>query len=139
AFGRAGGAVDQTRSGYVRRVQDPRDPCANQPTHVSRVLTLPVVLSVAGSDAGGGAGIQADLQTFEAFGVFGTTAVTAITAQNTLGVSGVHPIPPEMVAAQIAAVASDLKPAALKTGMLATRQLVETVADALTAHSLPSL
>src|SRR5690606_15669567 len=91
-----------------------------------------------GSDSGGGAGIQADLKTFEAFGVFGTTAIAAITAQNTLGVSGVHPIPPEMVAAQIAAVASDLKPAALKTGMLATRQLVETVADAITEHSLPN-
>ena len=101
-------------------------------------MTPPVVLSIAGSDSGGGAGIQADLKTFEAFGVFGTTAIAAITAQNTLGVSGVHPIPPEMVAAQIAAVASDLKPAALKTGMLATRQLVETVADAITEHSLPN-
>ena len=91
----------------------------------------PIALTIAGSDSGGGAGIQADIKTFHAFGVFATSAVTAITAQNTLGVSSVHPVPLETVQAQIEAVASDLPPAAVKSGMLATRALVETVADAI--------
>ncbi len=98
--------------------------------------SLPVALTIAGSDSGGGAGIQADLKTFHAFGVFGTSAVTAITAQNTLGVSAVHPVPAEVVRAQIDAVAVDLDPRALKTGMLATAELVETVAEAIAAHDL---
>lgn len=99
-------------------------------------LTLPVVLSIAGSDSGGGAGIQADLKTFHAFGVFGTTAVTAVTVQNTRGVSGVHPIPVETVRAQIRAVAEDLAPAAFKTGMLATAELVRAVAAAIDEERL---
>jgi hydroxymethylpyrimidine/phosphomethylpyrimidine kinase len=94
-------------------------------------VTLPVTLSIAGSDSGGGAGIQADLKTFHAFGTFGTTAITAVTVQNTLGVTGVHPIPVETVRGQIEAVATDLHPAAFKTGMLATAALVETVAGAI--------
>lgn len=98
--------------------------------------SLPVALTIAGSDSGGGAGIQADLKTFHAFGVFGTSAVTAVTAQNTLGVTAVHPVPPEVVGAQIDAVAADLRPRALKTGMLATAELVETVAEAIAAHRL---
>ncbi|CAN5617199.1 bifunctional hydroxymethylpyrimidine kinase/phosphomethylpyrimidine kinase [soil metagenome] len=97
---------------------------------------LPVALSIAGSDSGGGAGIQADLKTFHAFGTFGTTAVTAITAQNTRGVRGVHPIPTAMVRDQIRAVAEDLPPAAFKTGMLATGELVRTVAAAIEEHGL---
>lgn len=92
---------------------------------------LPVALSIAGSDSGGGAGIQADLKTFQAFGVFGTTAITALTAQNTLGVTAVHAIPPEMVAEQIRVVATDLRPSACKTGMLATAELVRVVADTI--------
>jgi hydroxymethylpyrimidine/phosphomethylpyrimidine kinase len=88
-------------------------------------------LTIAGSDSGGGAGIQADLKTFHAFGVFGTSAVTAVTAQNTIGVSAVHTVPASIVREQILAVASDLAPSACKTGMLATRELVETVADAI--------
>lgn len=99
---------------------------------------LPIVLSIAGSDSGGGAGIQADLKTFQAFGAFGTTVVTAITAQNTRGVSGVHPVPVEMVRAQIRALAEDLPPAAFKTGMLATAELVRTVAAAIDEHRLPN-
>jgi hydroxymethylpyrimidine/phosphomethylpyrimidine kinase len=91
----------------------------------------PVVLSIAGSDSGGGAGIQADLKTFQAFHTFGTTAVTAITAQNTLGVHDVHPIPVAMVRAQLQALADDLPPAACKTGMLANAQLVRAVAEAV--------
>jgi hydroxymethylpyrimidine/phosphomethylpyrimidine kinase len=97
---------------------------------------LPIVLSIAGSDSGGGAGIQADLKTFHAFRTFGTTAITAITAQNTRGVSGVHPVPVEMVRAQIRAVAEDLPPAAFKSGMLATAELVRAVAAAIDEHGL---
>lgn len=101
-------------------------------------LQPPVVLSIAGSDSGGGAGIQADLKTFHAFGTFGTTAVTAITAQNTLGVQGVHPIPVPMVQLQIEAVVNDLAPAAVKTGMLATAELVSAVADSIRQHAMPN-
>jgi hydroxymethylpyrimidine/phosphomethylpyrimidine kinase len=100
--------------------------------------TLPIALTIAGSDSGGGAGIQADLKTFHAFGVFGTTAVTAITAQNTLGVSAIHPIPLDVVRAQIDSVAGDLRPRAFKTGMLATSALVEVVAKAIQDHGLTS-
>lgn len=96
----------------------------------------PVALTIAGSDSGGGAGIQADLKTFHAFGVFGASALTAVTAQNTLGLTAVHPVPPEVVRAQIDAVAADLHPRALKTGMLATAELAETVARAIAAHTL---
>lgn len=99
---------------------------------------IPVVLSIAGSDSGGGAGIQADLKTFHAFGCFGTTALTAITAQNTLGVHAVHPIPIPVVQAQIRAVADDLRPAAFKTGMLATAELVRTVAECIRENNLPN-
>jgi hydroxymethylpyrimidine/phosphomethylpyrimidine kinase len=95
-----------------------------------------VALTIAGSDSGGGAGIQADLKTFHAFGVFGTSAVTAITAQNTMMVSAVHPVPLEVVRAQIDAVVDDLDPAATKTGMLATAALVVLVARAITYHRL---
>jgi hydroxymethylpyrimidine/phosphomethylpyrimidine kinase len=97
---------------------------------------LRVALTIAGSDSGGGAGIQADLKTFHAFGVFGTSAITAITVQNTLGVSAVHAVPLEVVRGQIAAVAEDLMPAACKTGMLATRELVRLVAASIGEHGL---
>lgn len=89
---------------------------------------IPIALTVAGSDPGGGAGIQADLKTFHQFGVFGTTVITALTAQNTLGVTGVHPVPVDFVRAQLQALADDLPPHALKSGMLATKGLVEEVA-----------
>ena len=94
-------------------------------------MTLPVVLTIAGSDSGGGAGIQADLKTFTAFGTFGTSAITAITVQDTRGVTGVHAVPVDIVAAQIAVVAEDLAPAAVKTGMLASSELVEVVAESI--------
>ena len=97
---------------------------------------LPIVLTVAGSDSGGGAGIQADLKTFQAFGTFGTSVVTALTAQNTRGVQGVHPVPLEMVRGQLRAVAEDLRPAAFKSGMLATRELVIAVAEGIREHGL---
>jgi len=89
-----------------------------------------VALSVAGSDSGGGAGIQADLKTFAALGVFGTTALTAVTAQNTRGVQGVWPLAPEAVRAQIEAVLADLPVRAAKTGMLGSAGVARTVAEA---------
>lgn len=94
----------------------------------------PIALTIAGSDSGGGAGIQADIRTFHQFGVFGTTAVAAITAQNTTGVRAVEPIPASLVRAQIDAVAEDLRPAALKTGMLATAEVVEVVAERIATY-----
>jgi len=96
--------------------------------------TRRIALSIAGSDSGGGAGIQADLKTFHAFGCFGTTAVVAVTAQNTLGVHAVHAVPLPIIAAQLEALASDLPPDALKTGMLATRDVVELVAGEIGAR-----
>ena len=83
----------------------------------------PVALTIAGSDSGGGAGIQADLKTFQAFGVYGTSAITAITAQNTVGLHASHAVPLQDVRAQIDAVVADLRPQALKTGMLANAEL----------------
>jgi hydroxymethylpyrimidine/phosphomethylpyrimidine kinase len=107
-------------------------------SHAPASVDLAIALSIAGSDSGGGAGIQADLKTFHSFGVFGTTVVTAVTAQNTMGVSAVHPVPTPVVLAQLKAIASDLSPAAFKTGMLATRELVELVARSIDEFSLPA-
>ena len=92
---------------------------------------LPIALTIAGSDSGGGAGIQADLKSFHAFGVFGTSVVTALTAQNTRGVAGVHVVPPAFVRLQLRALLEDLPPAAAKTGMLATAGVVEAVAEGI--------
>lgn len=89
------------------------------------------VMTVAGSDSGGGAGIQADLRTFALAGVHGAVALTAVTVQNSLGVSGVHQIPPEVVAAQIDSVASDIGVQAVKTGMLASAPIIEAITAAL--------
>lgn len=91
----------------------------------------PVVLSIAGSDSGGGAGIQADLKTMSALGCFGTTAITAVTVQNTLGVSNIHAIPVDFVKAQIKAVMDDLKPSAIKIGMVHGDELAIGIAEAL--------
>ncbi len=93
---------------------------------------------MAGSDSGGGAGVQADLKTFHAFGVFGTSAITAVTAQDTRGVTDVQAIRPETVRAQVRAVAGDLEPAACKSGMLADGPVVGAVADALEEASIPA-
>ena len=101
-------------------------------------MTIPVALTIAGSDSGGGAGIQADLKTFHAFGVFGTSALTAITAQNTRGVTAVHAVPGEIVRAQVHAVATDFEVRACKTGMLATRELVELVGHVIREERLPN-
>ncbi|HEV8357002.1 MAG TPA: bifunctional hydroxymethylpyrimidine kinase/phosphomethylpyrimidine kinase [Gemmatimonadales bacterium] len=96
---------------------------------------MQIALTIAGSDSGGGAGIQADLKTFQRFGVFGTSAITAVTAQNTRGVRAVHPVPVEILLAQLAALAEDLPAAALKTGMLATAALATVAAEALAARA----
>ena len=95
-----------------------------------------IALTIAGSDSGGGAGIQADLKTFQRFGVFGTSAVTAVTAQNTRGVNSWDAVSPALVRAQIDAVAQDLFPGAFKTGMLANAAIASTVAAAIRDHSL---
>jgi hydroxymethylpyrimidine/phosphomethylpyrimidine kinase len=101
--------------------------------------TRPRVLSIAGSDSGGGAGIQADLKTFSALGVYGMTAITAVTVQNTKGVSGYETISPEAVAEQIRAVVTDIGVDAAKTGMLASAAIVEAVADAIRETGVPNL
>ena len=95
--------------------------------------------TIAGSDSGGGAGIQADLKTFAALGVYGTSALTAITAQNTLGVTGVQELTPDMVGAQIDAVISDIGTDAVKTGMLSNSRIIQVVADKVAEHSLSNL
>ncbi|MDQ2932367.1 MAG: bifunctional hydroxymethylpyrimidine kinase/phosphomethylpyrimidine kinase [Gemmatimonadota bacterium] len=101
--------------------------------------TPPIALTIAGSDSGGGAGIQADLKTFHHFRVFGTSAITAITAQNTRGVQGWIAVPVAMIESQIDAVAGDLRPAATKTGMLADASIVVAVAAAVRRHALAPL
>ena len=97
---------------------------------------MKIALTIAGSDSGGGAGIQADLKTFQRFGVFGTSAITAITAQNTRGVSSWDAVSPAMVRAQIDAIAEDLFPGAFKTGMLASAAVASIVAAAIRDHKL---
>jgi hydroxymethylpyrimidine/phosphomethylpyrimidine kinase len=100
---------------------------------------MPAACTIAGSDSGGGAGIQADIKTFSACGVYGASVVVAVTAQNTVGVSRVETISAEMVAAQIDAVATDIQPAAWKTGMLATSELIEVVSAGLRRHRAANL
>lgn len=103
----------------------------------SGVAAPPRLLTIAGSDSGGGAGIQADLKTFAAHGGFGMSVLTAVTAQNTLGVDAVHVLPPAMVAAQLDAVLGDIGVDAVKIGMLADAGIVAAVAARLRAHGLP--
>jgi hydroxymethylpyrimidine/phosphomethylpyrimidine kinase len=100
---------------------------------------LPTALTIAGSDSGGGAGIQADLKTFQAMGVFGTSAITAVTAQNTDRVAGVFVLTPEMVAEQIEAVMEDISPAAVKTGMLADAVIIDAVAGKVEQYNIKQL
>ncbi|WP_108659476.1 bifunctional hydroxymethylpyrimidine kinase/phosphomethylpyrimidine kinase [Acuticoccus kandeliae] len=96
-----------------------------------------IALTIAGSDSGGGAGIQADIKTFSALGVYGASVITAITAQNTLGVTGVHAIPVEMVAAQFDAVMSDLDVKAIKIGMLADIAVIDLLVERLDGIGIP--
>ena len=102
-------------------------------------MTVPRALTVAGSDCSGGAGIQADLKTFHAFGVYGMSAVTAVVAENTVGVQGWREVEPAFVAEQIASCLSDIGADAVKTGMLVNAAVVEAVAGALRRHSVPFL
>ena len=98
-----------------------------------------IALTIAGSDSGGGAGIQADLKTFSALGVYGASVITAVTAQNTRAVTAVEAVSPVLIRAQIEAVFADLPPQAVKTGMLGDSQTICTVADSLAAVALPYL
>jgi len=101
--------------------------------------SIPRAMTIAGSDSGGGAGVQADLKTFAALGVYGTSVLTAITAQNTVGVFAVHEIPTGIIAAQIDAVITDIGADAVKTGMLASTAIIECVAGQLQRHRVPWL
>ncbi|SUZ54366.1 uncharacterized protein METZ01_LOCUS7220, partial [marine metagenome] len=100
---------------------------------------MKTALTIAGSDSGGGAGIQADLKTFAAHGVYGTCAITAVTAQNTLGVEAVENLSLELIVAQVNAVADDIGVDAVKTGMLATPEIVERVATLLPSLPTPHI
>jgi hydroxymethylpyrimidine/phosphomethylpyrimidine kinase len=102
-------------------------------------VKMRVALTIAGSDSGGGAGIQADLKTFAAFGVHGTSAITAVTAQNTVTVSEIHEIPIRVIRAQIDAVVEDIGVQAAKTGMLASAEIIEAVAAAIREHGIRNL
>src|SRR6185295_14662595 len=98
-----------------------------------------IAVTIAGSDSGGGAGIQADLKTFSALGVYGASVLTAITAQNTLGVTAVHEVPTDVIVAQIDAVVDDLRPDVVKTGMIASTEIIGAVAERLRHHRLERL
>ena len=106
----------------------------SNPLFNSRYFRL---LTIAGSDSGGGAGIQADLKTFAALGCYGMSAITALTAQNTTGVRAIHGVPPDMLASQIDAVVEDIGVDAVKIGMLHSPEIVQVVADAIDRHALP--
>jgi len=102
-------------------------------------VKIPVALTIAGSDSGGGAGIQADLKTFAALGVHGTSAITAITAQNTIGVTGILELPTSLIRQQIDAVVDDIGVQAAKTGMLSSPEIIEAVAVAIEQHRIEQL
>ena len=102
-------------------------------------MTTPIAVTIAGSDSGGGAGIQADLKTFSALGVYGASVIAALTAQNTRGVTAVHDVPAEFVAAQIDAVFSDLAVGAVKIGMLSQPAVIEAVAAGLARHRMTNV
>jgi hydroxymethylpyrimidine/phosphomethylpyrimidine kinase len=111
----------------------------NQLHHKGGIVKMYKALTIAGSDSGGGAGIQTDLKTFAALGVYGTSAITALTAQNTLGVHGIHPVPAAFVAAQMEAVLSDIQIDAAKTGMLGDAELITMVAEVLSKYNVRKL
>lgn len=115
--------------------QNPETPLSNMhaPFHYQRLLTI------AGSDSGGGAGIQADLKTFSALGCYGLSVITAVTAQNTLGVKGIHPVPAAMVAAQLQAVLEDIGADAIKLGMLPGAAIVQLAAEAIQRWQLKAV
>lgn len=102
-------------------------------------MTYPKALTIAGSDSGGGAGIQADLKTFAANGVYGMSVITALTAQNTVGVQGIHDIPPEFIGQQLDSVLSDIGADAAKTGMLSQPEVINVVAEKIREYQLEKL
>ena len=104
-----------------------------------RSIDIPRVLTIAGSDSGGGAGIQADLKTFAAYEVYGTSVLTAITAQNTVGVTGIHEIPSDLIGEQIRCVMDDIGADSIKTGMLSTSSIVQTVSRELGKYNVQNL
>ncbi len=112
---------------------------SNHQTSQSLTHRYARVLSIAGSDSGGGAGIQADLKTFSALGCYGMTAITALTAQNTQGVTGIHPVPPEFLKAQLKAVIEDIGVDAVKIGMLHSPDIVRVVAAAIRQYGLKNV
>ena len=100
---------------------------------------IAIAMTIAGSDSGGGAGIQADLKTFAALGVYGTSAITAVTAQNTLAVTDVLELPTSLIESQIDAIMSDIGADVVKTGMLSSSAIIQTVADKIREHGLHTL
>ncbi len=102
-------------------------------------MKIPKAMTIAGSDSGGGAGVQADLKTFAALGVYGASTLTAITAQNTVAVTAVHEIPTDVITAQIDAVLTDIGADAVKTGMLSSSDIIECVCEALEVHGVQRL
>jgi len=102
-------------------------------------MKIPKAMTIAGSDSGGGAGVQADLKTFAALGVYGASTLTAITAQNTVAVTAVHEIPTDIITAQIDAVLTDIGADAVKTGMLSSSDIIECVSEALAVHGVQRL
>jgi hydroxymethylpyrimidine/phosphomethylpyrimidine kinase len=114
-------------------------PCGSHPGAAKEDAMIPRVLTIAGSDSGGGAGIQADLKTITALGGFGSSAVTALTAQNTAGVRGIFDVSPEFITMQIDAVMEDIGADAAKTGMLARRPVIEAVVDGIRRHDIRPL
>ncbi len=109
------------------------------PTNNHNTKITPVILTIAGSDNSGGAGIQADLKVFHSLRVYGASAITAVTVQNSTGVTQVHPIPAEVVAHQISAILEDFSPAAIKIGMLVSEDIVNAVSEILAANSAPNV
>jgi hydroxymethylpyrimidine/phosphomethylpyrimidine kinase len=111
----------------ARRLYIERDVSARSSGNSEITMSMPVTLTIAGSDSSAGAGIQADLKTFAALGVYGASVITALTAQNTEGVSGIHDVPADFVAAQLDAVFGDLDVKAVKIGMVSRRDIIETI------------
>src|SRR5262245_65669199 len=98
-------------------------------TSIGGEMTMPLALTIAGSDSGGGAGLQADLKTFAALGVYGASVITSVTAQNTLEVTGIHDLPPDFITLQLDTVTRDLPPDAIKTGMLSNPAIIRAVSE----------
>lgn len=130
------------RKAKANSKSEPGKSARNRPSRLSPAAQtdpVPVALTIAGSDSGGGAGIQADLKTFAALGVHGTSAITCVTAQNPAGVLSIQPIRADIIRDQIEAVRTELRPRAIKTGMLFSREIIRVVVEALARDSGPPL